>query len=122
MAEIENFFYGDRFCYDLSDLVDILTDGDDLEDIDDDWSIEVEESKLEKMFTMDKDFIVKSIVDNTERWDDRFPEDDSQVFKDIRAAIEDAVDIDKLNTNLPSLYYPTGNKVCITKEDLVGYL
>jgi hypothetical protein len=56
-----------------------------------------------------------------DNWEQRFPEDSDTIFKDIEKAINDAIDIDKLNAGLPELYYPTGKMFKITKHDLIAH-
>jgi len=119
---MENFFYDDRFCSDISDLMDVFDiDDENLAELEDDWLVTCEETTLEKMFVIKKDFAVKAIVNQTDTWEDRFPEESDDLFKQIEKAIGDAIDIDKLNEGLPSLYYPNGKKFKVTKADLVEY-
>lgn len=116
---MENFFYNDSFYSDLGDLIAYL----DIEPklLEDDWIIECEKTTLEKIFVMDKKWITDIIVSNTDIWEDRFPEDSDDLFKRIEKAINDSINIDKLNENLPSLYYMNGIKFQITKEDIIEY-
>ena len=119
---MENFFYDDRFCSDISDLMDVFDiDDENLAELEDDWSVTCEETTLEKMFVVRKEFAVNAIVNQTDTWEDRFPEESDDLFKQIEKAISDAIDIEKLNEGLPSLYYPNGKKFKVTKADLVEY-
>ena len=118
---MENFFCGDTFCTNIEDLMfelDIYEDT--LSDLEDDWEIECEETTLEKIFVIDKEFVTNAILDGTDRWEDRFPEDSDNLFEQIKIAIDNAVDIEKLNEGLPSLYYPNGKKFKIKKSDLTS--
>ncbi len=117
---MENFFYDDKFCSDLSDLFDIFDiDDENIAELPDDWSATCEETTLEKMFEIKKDFAVNAIVEQTDTWEERFPEESDDLFKRIKKAISDAIDIDKLNEAIPSLYYANGKKFVITKQDLI---
>lgn len=116
---MENFIYNDNFYSDLGELIDYLEL--EPEAMQEDWVIECEKTTLEKIFVMDKKWITDTITSNTDRWEDRFPEESDEVFKRIEKAINDAIDIDKLNIALPSLYYPNGAKFHITKEDIKDY-
>jgi hypothetical protein len=54
---MENFFYDDRFCSDISDLMDVFDiDDENLAELEDDWSVTCEETTLEKMFVVRKEF------------------------------------------------------------------
>lgn len=117
--KIENFFYDDRFCTDIDDLMfELDIDEEVLLDLDDDWEIECEETTFEKMFVVEKQFVVDAIVSQTDLWEDRFPEESDDLFKKIKKAVADAINIDKLNEGIPSLYYPNGKYFKITKKDL----
>lgn len=119
---MENFFYNDQFCSDLSDLMDIFDiDEDNLNELAEDWSVKVEESALEKIFVLKKQFVVGAIIQQTDTWQERFPEESDRVFKEIEDAIERSIDIEKMNELLPSLYYPNGDKFTITKINLVEW-
>jgi hypothetical protein len=118
----ENFFWNEYFCTDIDHLLMHLEiEEEDFSELEDDYMIECEATTLEKMFVIKKDFAVKAIVNQTDTWEDRFPEDSDDLFDKIEKAIGDAIDIDKLNEGLPSLYYPNGVKFLITKQDLINY-
>lgn len=119
---IENFFYNDTFYPELDYLMqDFEIDENELPDLPDDWEIEVEETSKEKIFVLTKEFIVDHILTATDNWEDRFPEDDDNTFKQIEKAIIAGIDIDKINDLLPSLYYVNGKKYIITKNDLINW-
>jgi hypothetical protein len=119
---MENFFYNDVFCSDIGDLMlEIDIDEELISELGEDWEINCEETTLEKIFVVKKDFATGAIMDATEKWEDRFPEDSDNVGKQIENAINEAIDIDKLNDRLPSLYYPNGKMFKITKADLVEW-
>jgi hypothetical protein len=120
---MEHFFYNDNFHSDLEDLISYLDmDEEDILNMEDDWEITCEETTLEKIFVVDKKFIVGFLMDITDRWEERFPEDSDNLFNQIEKAIEGAIDIDKLNEKLPSLYYPNGKKFKVTKTNLINWL
>jgi len=119
---MKNFFYDDRFCTDIEDLMcELDIDEETLSDMEDDWEIECEETTLEKIFVMKKEFITNTILNRTDIWEDRFPEDSDDIFKQIEIAIDNSIDVDKLNKGLPSLYYPNGKRFKIKKSDLIEY-
>ncbi len=119
---MENFFYNDQFCSDLSDLMDILDiDEDNLNELAEDWSVKVEESALEKIFPITEQFIIDAVNYHSARHDDRFPQDSETIFKSVGEAIKNGIDIDKINDAMPSLYYANGDKFTITKINLVEW-
>lgn len=120
---MENFFYDDRFLTDLDDLMaELDMDEEAVSELDDDWEITCEETTLEKMFVVEQDFATKAILDATDIWEERFPEESDKLFKQIEKAITEAIDINKLNEGIPSLYYPNGRMFKITKADLVDHV
>lgn len=125
---MENFFYGDKFHLDMSTLIEDLDldsfddENKEIEALPDDWEIVVEETTIEKMFTMTEAFVVNAIVEETDMWEDRFPEESDDIFDKIKNAIKQSIDIEKLNSLLPELYYANGKKTKITKQDLLDYV
>ena len=118
---MENFYHNDNFYYDLESFIDRVEDneGCDIKDLPEDWHDQIEETTLEKVFKMDIEFVVDAIMEGTYKWSDRLPEDSESTDKQIARAIRSSIDIPKLNSLLPSLYYPNGEKTVITKEDLI---
>lgn len=120
--EMENFFYDEYFCSDIGELmVNLHLEDEDIAELPDDWSVSCEESKFEKIFALSKQFVTNAVLDSTDKWEERFPEDSDSIFKQIEKAINEAIDIDKLNAGLPELYYPIGKKFTVTKADLIEY-
>ena len=118
----ENFFWNEYFCTDIDCLLMHLElEEEEIYELEDDYKIECQETTLEKMFVVDKDFIVNAVSNQTDRWEDRFPEDSDDLFEQINKAIESAIDIDKLNEGIPSLYYANRKTFFITKQDLIDY-
>jgi len=113
-----NFFYEDKFCSDLSDLMDELDIGEEqLQHLPDGWSVKVELSKDEPMFQLKATDLEEMLYDKHQ---DRYTEDtpDGPI---IVKALNECVDFEKLNSMIPSLYYPSSNFVTITKQDLIDY-
>ena len=120
---MEHFFLEDRFYHELGDLIDDLFPEDGaVEALDDDYSIRVQESKLEPMFQLTKkevaDVVNQYIGDKHE---DRFNPDDDGTDEEITKALEKCFDAKKFNSLVPKLYYPS-TFVTITKQDLLDYL
>ena len=119
---MENFFIDGKFYNDLSELMDDRDIQDDeLHLLDGDWCETAKQSKLEKIFTLKKDFVVNAIIEQTDTWEERFPEDSDDLFEEIKKAVEQGIDLEKMNNLLPELYYPDGVKFKITKQDLIDY-
>jgi len=116
---MENFFIEDEFFSTLDDLIDYI--GLDVEELDDNWTTKVKLSELEPMFQFNEKFIVDAIINNTDLFEDRFPEDSDNAFKKIEEAIIGSVDLEKLNKMIPSLYYPNCDYRIITKQDLLDF-
>lgn len=118
----ECFFIDENFYTDLGDLMTgYEIDEDKVEELPDDWAVNVEEASLEKIFTLKEDFVIDAIMDSTDPWEERFPEESDSTFEKIRNAVKQSIDIKKMNDLLPSLYYPNGKKSVITKADLVEW-
>lgn len=80
---MENFFIDDKFYSDLSDLMeDMDIEEENISELPDDWSEKIQLSKLEKMFVLKKSFVVDAINQQTDRWEDRYPEDASDKLLD----------------------------------------
>ena len=120
---MENFFLEDRFYGDLDDYInDCFPEDGDIDELPDDWSIRVQESKLEPMFQLTKPevaHIVGQYIWDTH--DDRFNPDDDGTDEEITEALEVCFDAEKFNTLVPKLYYPAGYAT-ITKQDLLDFL
>jgi len=102
---------------------DCFPEDGDVEALEDDWSIRVQESKLEPMFQLTKPevaHIVGQYIWDTH--DDRFnPDDDGRLDDEIKESIKECFDVEKFNSLVPKLYYPAGYAT-ITKQDLLDYL
>lgn len=122
---MENFFYNNTFYCELENLIEEL----ELYEIEqvallpNDWQIEVYDSKSDKMFSLDKEFVVNSVFRQIEdSFEDRFPDEDYSLSDRIQSAIRSSIDINKLNSMIPEMYYPLKNKTIITKTDLIEYI
>jgi hypothetical protein len=116
---MQNFFIEDEFFSTLDDLIDYI--GLDVEELDDNWTTKVKLSELEPMFQFNEKFIVDAIINNTDLFEDRFPENSDNIFDKIKEGIIASVDLDKLNKFIPLFYFPTGHYKTITKQDLLDF-
>ncbi len=123
MTQEENFFYEDQFLTDYEDLMYYLgLEEDDLIELPEDYSVKIQFSKFEKIFKMEENWIVDTIIQQTDKWEDRFPEDSDSVFKQIESAIRSGIDSEKINQNLPDIYCPSGEYAVVTKQDLINFI
>lgn len=119
----ENFFIDDKF---YNEIVDYIEDNDydneEIEKLTDDWKVVIRLSNYEPIFQFTMDWLVERIIRETDYFEDRFPEDSAVVFTEIENAIRQSVDLDKLNSLLPKLYYPSDKTHFLTKQDLLESL
>lgn len=119
---MENIIYNDNYFMDLDALIDYLIDSkgiENLQQLEDDFSIEVELTELETIFKIDAKELSNLLIDNNE---ERLHEDfDGSDENKILIAVSESVDFDKLRELLPKLYYGTGEFAIITKQDLIDY-
>lgn len=120
---MEHFFLEDQFYHELGDLIDdLFPENGDIEALEADWSIRVQESKLEPMFKVDRDEINAVLMNYfLDKHEDRFSQDNDDQENYIDSALHDCVNVDQLNRSIPELYYPT-TYTMITKQDLLDYL
>lgn len=119
---MENLFKDEIFFCDLSDVMDYYDiDEDEFAELPDDWEIELQTSKLEPMFQLTEKFVIDAILQNTDTWEDRFPENNDSVLNGLEDAVKSGIDINKINKSIPKLYYPDGGKITVTKQDLIDY-
>jgi len=120
---MENFFIETDFYPDIeSYLSDIEMEDIDIINLKDDWKVKIELTKLGPIFQYKIDHLVSDIINGTDRWDDRFPEDSDTIFKELEFAVKQSIDLDKLNSLIPKLYYPSGEFYELTKKDLLYFI
>lgn len=127
---MEHFFLDDRFYSDLDDFIEDyfedpyteLYPKEAIEALEEDWSIRVQELKLEPMFEVERDEINSLILDYLiEKHEDRFPQDSDEEEKDLSMALKASFDVTLFNSLVPKLYYPT-TFTTITKQNLLDFL
>lgn len=120
---MEHFFLEDRFYGDLDDFInDLFPEESYIYTLPDDWSIRVQESKLEPMFQLTKKEVADTINNYIGIWhEDRFNPDDESADEKITEALKECFDVEKFNSLVPKLYYPAGFTT-ITKQDLLDFL
>jgi Ni2+-binding GTPase involved in maturation of urease and hydrogenase len=123
------FFIEDEFHEDIDSLVHSMgLDEEEFFELDSDWKVEAVEANLEKIFVLNKEDLINAIYQKIEELhsdSERFPDsecDFDNTLKSIKNAITQSIDVDKLNSLLPGLWYPTKKKIVITKADLAEYV
>jgi hypothetical protein len=112
-----NFFWGDEFYSEVSDLLNIVSETEDLSDLEEDWSIECQGSVLEPIFELSAEKIFEKLG-GEDRDDENYEAGEKAI--DV---LNKHIDFEKINSLLPKLYYPKrGDKFIITKKDLLEYL
>ncbi len=115
---MRNFFCDDEFCTDLGDLISLFDiDEDNVNDLSDDWKVQVELTDLEPIFEVNADILCELLADASE---DRLTEDGDEE-EDILKALRECIDLEKLQTTLPKLHYPNGKNSVLTKLDLIEW-
>jgi len=116
---MEHLFYDGNFYSELSEYLeyhDIKRE--EVESYPDDYKLEMNGSKLEPIVQFDAEWISERICE------ERFSENncDSETSK-IMKALNDCIDFDKLNSQIPKLYYENRRDKCVfTKADLLELL
>jgi len=114
---MENFFYDSEYCSSIEDLIyKVVDDEDEIYELEDDWEIKCYKSNFEKLEEIDEYWI-------TQRMDeDRFPEDDERTVDKLLKLFKDNINFEKINEQMPKLYYENGKSFMITKQDLINYI
>lgn len=116
--QMQHFFYNDTFCSNLGDLAEILNiDEDNVNELKDNWHVEVELSELEPIFKVDAEYLCQLLADaNEDRLSDVFGEEEV-----VLKALKESIDFDKLRDSLPKFYYPNNQFELVIKEDLIEW-
>lgn len=120
---MENFFIDENFYSDVEDYIeDLGLTEEEILNLDDDWSIRCEYTRLEKICQLDKgevsDLIYNYILNHFEH---RLPEDNGEFDVKLEKVILNNLDLSSVNEKMPELYYQTGEFFELTKQDLVDY-
>lgn len=122
---MENFFYNENFHLDLDSLLcDLgLYEEKDVQELPDDWSINIQMATLEPVCQLNGDELIEVIIDYIEdTFIERFPEDSDKTFDKIKQALIHGVYTNEINEAMPRLYYPNQEFQTITKQDLLEYI
>lgn len=112
------YYYNENFYHDLEQLIDDL-DFEKVEELADDFSITYKECDEEPIVQLSADNLGELIRDWQE---ERFSEDDSEgEHEAIVKILSENIDFDKINSEMPTLWYPSKRKVQLTKADIVAF-
>ena len=117
---MENFFIDDKFYSNVEELLEDL-EIETVDEIPENYSEKAESASLEPI---SKGITYEYLVDTVFSYlEDRMPEDYTKEFEDkIVNAIKQSLDIDKLHSLMPKLWYANNEFITITREDLISYL
>ncbi len=96
---------------DAQEWIDVLPD---------DWAQKIEMCDQEKMFVLDEDDVEVWIERMLDYHDDRISEND--MSEELKKAFMAGIDLQKINYEIPELWYPNGTVSIITKQDLINSL
>lgn len=111
-----NFYIGDEFFRELEDYL-IYMDLDEVELalLPETYQVQAEYAKLEPIFKATPGDMAEMLLSSNEH---RLSEDGDEYIQ-VENALRKAVNFEVLNAGIPQLYYPTGEKFIITKQDLL---
>lgn len=108
---MENFFVDEDFYLDLQEYCDYNEV--DIDEISMHAPMKVELSELEPAIQFDLDMLMELLDD------DRCSED---TYDDILKVLKDNIDLEKINSLVPKLYYPNNKFHTFTREDFMDVL
>lgn len=116
---MENIFHNDIFFSSGDELLEWIEDNEEctIEELPEDYIIEINNSDYEPVFKIDIDWIIDRIPE------ERYSEDgvEREIDK-ISKALSECIDFDKLNSMIPRLHYSQYKAVKLTKADLLKYV
>lgn len=107
----------DSFFKDIDGVIDhvIYTEDKELEDLPDDYTVEVELCDLEPIFQLDSQKLYEILSDV---FDERCSEDGDE-WGDVEPILKKHIDFEALNKDIPSLWFPNGEVETFTKAQLI---
>lgn len=110
------YYYNEKYYSEIEDIIQ----GIDLDCMDESESIEVENCTLQPIITLNEDVIINSLESDLE---ERYSEDDGESeFNQIKEVLKKNIDFDKLNSELPKLWYPNNTFETYNKGQLIAIL
>lgn len=121
---MENFFIEENFYRSLKQYkAELLESFESIADLPEDFTVQAQNSTLEKIFTLDIDEFAYEIAEGLmdENWERVNPDFVDETREKLIDAIKPAIDIKLLNSSLPEFYYPNNTFFYITKDDLLNH-
>lgn len=113
---MENFFWEDEFYRDLEELICDISEEDDLSDLEDDWEIVVNHSKLEPMFNFNLGWIMNRVEEERDN-------EEGTGYEKLCKILKENINFVKINEDMPKFYYSDNkSKEVITKKDLLEWV
>lgn len=110
------YYYNEKFYYEVEEIVDDL----DLDEMNEGDTIKVFDCNEEPIHTFSADIIAELIRDSQE---ERYSEDDSEAEHEaIVKILSENIDFDKINSEIPTLWYPQKTFKLYSKAELLSFL
>ena len=110
------YHYNDRFYNEISEIIEDW----DFEQVGESFTLKVENCDLEPIITLTADLIADSIENHLE---ERHSEDCAEIeYNRIIAVLKQNIDFDKINSELPKLWYPNNTFETYSKAQLLSFL
>lgn len=117
-------YFDDKFSTDFT-LEDYEDEDQYFRELPDDFTLRIEHTNYEHIFQFDesdKKEIINSIFDIIyDNYNERFPIENDRIDKEIKSALLDAIDFDKINKAIPKLYYPNRTFTTLTKVEILEH-
>lgn len=108
----------DRFYNDINEVIDDIIDWEDkeLEELPDDYAIEVGCCDLKPIFQLDseklKEILFDVFIDNSS--------EDGEEWDKVESVLQKHIDFEVLNNDIPKLWFPNGETETFTKDELIA--
>ena len=110
------YYFNDKFYNEVEEIIEDL----DLDCMDENATIKVENCDLEPIITLNANLIVDSLENHLE---DRYSEYRAETeYKRIVNVLKQNIDFDKINSELPKLWYPNNTFETYSKAQLLSFL
>ena len=110
------YYYNENFYTAVEEIIEDI----DIDCMEENDTIKVENCDLEPIITLTAELIIDSLERNLE---ERHSEDNAnEEYNRIVAVLKQNIDFEKLNSELPKLWYPNGTFETFSKAELISFL
>ena len=110
------YYYNENFYSEVEEIIEDL----DLDCMDENETLKVENCDLEPIITLTAKLIVDSLENHLE---ERHSENCAEIeYNRIVAVLKQNIDFDKINSELPKLWYPNNTFETFSKAQLLSFL